>query len=124
MEIGIKRVYEPPAESDGRRILVDRLWPRGLSKEAARLDGWLKDVAPSPQLRLWFGHQEERFEEFRRLYRLELENDADKQAALRQLLAMGGSLTLLYGAKDTAHNQAVVLREYLLEKGDGQSARV
>lgn len=110
--IVIKRIYEEPNESDGYRVLVDRLWPRGVSKEKAALDEWLKDVAPSDELRQWFGHKPERFEEFHKRYLAELEtNPAAKQ--LEQIAQGHKTITLLYSAHDTAHNQAVVLRDYL-----------
>ena len=113
--ISIKRAYEPPAASDGRRVLIDRLWPRGVSKAEAELDEWLKDVAPSDALRRWFGHKPERWAEFRRRYLAELK-DAPGVEALRKLAA-DGPLTLVYGARDEAHNDAVVLAE-LLTKDD------
>jgi len=118
MEIAIKRIYEPAGERDGARILVDRLWPRGVSKEKAQLSAWLKDVAPSPGLRAWFGHREERFEEFAGLYRAELEADPAKRAAVEELLRLSkeGNVTLLYGAKNPAANQAAVLQAYLAQK--------
>ena len=110
--IRIKRAYEGPARTDGRRILVERLWPRGVKKEALAADAWMKEVAPSTQLRQWFGHRPERWQEFRRRYRAEL--DANP-AAWKPILeaARSGTVTLLYGARDTVHNGAVVLREYL-----------
>jgi len=110
--IRLKRVYDPPEPADGCRVLVDRLWPRGLSKSEAAVDVWLRDVAPSDGLRRWFGHRVERWEEFRRRYRAEL----DGNPAVGELRSMGGrDITLLYGAKDEAHNQAQVLAEYLHE---------
>jgi len=112
MDIRIKRVYEPPEESDGFRVLVDRLWPRGLSKDAARLDEWAKDVAPSAELRRWFGHVPERYDEFERRYHAELEtNDAVQH--LRDAAREHDPLTLLYSAHDEQHNQAVALLDYL-----------
>jgi uncharacterized protein YeaO (DUF488 family) len=114
-EISIKRAYVPPSASDGRRVLVDRLWPRGVSKAEARLDAWMKEVAPSDALRRWFGHQPERWEEFRRRYREELKENPAVEA-LRKLAAEG-PLTLVYGARDEAHNDAVVLAEWLRERG-------
>ena len=107
----IKRVYEPAAEADGQRVLVDRVWPRGITKEKAALSQWLKDVAPSTALRQWFGHEPARFAEFRERYREELAGSA----ALEELRGMKGVVTLVYGAHDEAHNQAVVLRELLDE---------
>jgi uncharacterized protein YeaO (DUF488 family) len=113
--IRIKRVYEAAADSDGSRILIDRLWPRGMSKEHARLDGWEKGVAPSDDLRKWFQHKAERWAEFQKRYRVELK---EKQSELDALAAIvhSGVLTLLYGAADEEHNNAVVLREILLER--------
>jgi uncharacterized protein YeaO (DUF488 family) len=116
-EIGIKRVYEKPAKSDGARVLVDRLWPRGVRKEDAALAHWFRDVAPSDALRRWFGHEPSRWEDFRRRYEDELrakEAAKDKELAELRQLAQAGRLTLLYGAHDEAHNQAVVLRDFLL----------
>ncbi len=112
--IVIKRIYEPAAATDGYRVLVDRLWPRGLAKSAAQLDDWLKDVAPSPELRHWFGHDPARFSAFEQRYRAEL----DENPAVATLLerAAAGRLTLLYGARDETHNQARVLAAYLTEK--------
>jgi len=113
--IRIKRTYDPPAKADGRRILVERLWPRGLKKAALAAHAWNKDVAPSTSLRKWFGHRAERWVEFRRRYRAEL--DANP-AAWKPILeaAARGRVTLLYSAHDTARNGAVVLQEYLGEK--------
>jgi uncharacterized protein YeaO (DUF488 family) len=112
MTIQVKRAYEPPAASDGYRALVDRIWPRGLSKEEARIDAWLKDLAPSDGLRRWFGHDVERWEEFQERYWQELEG---QQAAVEELasLAGNGRVTLVFAAKDTEHNNAVALRNYL-----------
>ena len=110
MPIHIKRAYDPPSRSDGKRILVDRLWPRGVKKEALALDGWMKEIAPSPELRTWFGHKPERFEEFRKRYRAELKKHPELVAELRGL-AKAGTLTLVYGARDEVHNGAVVVKE-------------
>ena len=117
MTVRIRRAYEEPDHDDGSRVLVDRVWPRGRSREALRLAGWEREVAPSDELRRWFGHDPTRWEEFRRRYRAELEAP-DRQAALGRLasLARAGTLTLVYGAADEAHNQAVVLREVLLDQ--------
>jgi uncharacterized protein YeaO (DUF488 family) len=109
--VGCKRVYAPPQLSDGMRVLVDRLWPRGLSKDAARVDLWLKDVAPSDGLRRWFDHDRDRWTEFRRRYRAELRANA-ALAVLREML-MRGAVTLVFAARDEAHNNAVVLAEVL-----------
>jgi uncharacterized protein YeaO (DUF488 family) len=110
--IRIKRTYEAPARVDGRRILVERLWPRGMKKESLAADAWMKEVAPSTQLRKWFGHRPERWEEFRRRYHAEL--DANP-SAWKPILdaATPSTVTLLYSAHDTVHNGAVVLQEYL-----------
>ncbi len=116
----IKRVYLPPDdETDGQRVLVDRLWPRGVSKHDAAIDLWLKDVAPSAALRKWFGHDPARWDEFRRRYLAELEANAEPVERLRELAATG-RVTLLYGAHDEAHNQARVLLE-LMNKMGGHS---
>ncbi len=107
MSIAIKRIYETASRSDGFRILVDRMWPRGVKKEDAKIDLWLKDVAPSTSLRQWFGHKVERWERFRERYLAELSKN-EAFAQLRQL-ARAKSVTLLYSARDEDHNQAVVL---------------
>lgn len=114
MGIALKRAYESPAASDGTRVLVDRLWPRGLSKARASIDLWLKDVAPSTALRKWFGHDPGKWPEFRKRYRAELQGNP----ALSELasLAREGDITLVYAARDPLHNDAVVLRE-ILEHG-------
>lgn len=112
MTIKIKRVYEEPARTDGTRILVDRIWPRGLSKEKAHVDLWFKEVAPSDELRKWFGHDPARWPEFRARYRAELKHNRDQLGALRQALERGPA-TIVYGAKDKVHNQAIVLQELL-----------
>lgn len=113
-KIKIKRIYDEPADGDGYRVLVDRLWPRGVSKIEARLDEWNKEIAPSPELRKWFDHKEERFQEFRRLYREELTANPKELNRLKTL-AKRDVVTLLYGAKDPAINHAVVLKELLIE---------
>lgn len=110
----LKRIYETAAPADGTRVLVDRLWPRGLKKEGAQLDLWLKEIAPSPALRIWFGHDPQKFDAFAEAYRGELE-DNPAVAELRQL-ARKGTVTLLYAARDEAVNHAVVLRDYLEQK--------
>ena len=112
MRVAIKRVYEPAADDDGRRILVDRLWPRGLSKEKAAVDLWLKEVAPSAELRKWFGHDPKKWGEFQRRYRAELDSNEDAVQTLRQAIGKGPA-TLVYGAHDEQHNQAVALRDWL-----------
>lgn len=116
MDVRIKRVYEPASDGDGYRVLVDRIWPRGVSKVEAHLDLWDKDVAPSTELRKWFGHIPERFDEFAVKYRAELDASG-ATTKLRQDLAGHDVVTLLYGAHDEVHNQAVVLAAYL--KADG-----
>jgi uncharacterized protein YeaO (DUF488 family) len=112
MAIEVKRVYEPPARGDGYRVLVDRIWPRGVTKADLEVDAWLKDVAPSTALRKWFGHDPRKWDEFRRRYAQELEPHA---AVLGQLVerARAGRITLVFGAKDTEHNNAVALKEHL-----------
>ena len=110
MKIRIKRVYEPPDKHDGRRILVDRLWPRGLTKENADIDLWLKDIAPSTELRKWFGHKPDRWEEFKEQYLAELKSNSEQIRLLKQELDKG-IVTLVYGAKDERYNQAVVIQE-------------
>ena len=117
--IRIKRVYESPSPDDGRRVLVDRLWPRGLSKERARLDGWLREVAPSTELRRWFGHDPSRWDEFQRRYEQELAAPERREAlAALARFAREDTLTLLYGARDTEHNEAQVLAR-VLARGAG-----
>ncbi len=112
MAVRIKRAYEPPEPADGYRVLIDRIWPRGVSKEEARLDEWARELAPSSELRRWFGHDPARFEEFRRRYRAELAGHEEKLRELRRR-ARQGTLTLVYSARDTEHNDAVVLAELL-----------
>lgn len=108
----LKRAYEPASKEDGFRVLVERLWPRGVSKAKARLDLWLKDVAPSPELRKWFGHDPVKWNEFRKRYRAELKDHADALKLLRDK-AKSGPVTLVYGSKDQEHNAAAALREVL-----------
>jgi uncharacterized protein YeaO (DUF488 family) len=115
MQIRIKRVYEQPDKEDGMRILVDRLWPRGLTKEKASVDLWLKEIAPSTELRKWFGHEPDKWKEFEARYRAELTKNKDQVALLQQEIAKG-PVTLLFGAKDQEHNEAVVLQKFLLPK--------
>jgi uncharacterized protein YeaO (DUF488 family) len=112
MKINIKRVYEPPAKDDGKRILVDRLWPRGLTKEKAAIDLWLKDIAPTTELRKWFGHEPDKWQEFQKRYRKELKENKEAVLILKKE-AKSKTLTLLYAAKDELHNDAVVLKEFL-----------
>jgi uncharacterized protein YeaO (DUF488 family) len=111
--VRLKRAYERPAPADGTRILVDRLWPRGVTKAAAAIDQWVKDLAPSTDLRKWFGHDPARWQEFRRRYAAELRERAGEIRALRDQ-AKRGPVTLVYSAHDEAHNDAVVLRDILL----------
>jgi uncharacterized protein YeaO (DUF488 family) len=108
MSVRIKRVYEPPSRADGYRVLIDRLWPRGVSKEKASIDEWARDLAPSDELRRWFGHRPELFEEFKRRYTDELREQADLISALRRR-ARTGTVTIVYAAHDTDHSNAAVL---------------
>ncbi|MGH2721791.1 MAG: DUF488 domain-containing protein [Actinomycetota bacterium] len=118
--IRVKRTYDPPAAEDGRRVLVERLWPRGMRKDAVGADAWMKEVAPSTELRQWFGHRADRWDEFRRRYAAEL--DANPEAWRPLLEAAGkGTLTLLYSSKDTAHNAAIALRDHLVERGTSRA---
>lgn len=112
MTLTIKRIYEDASTSDGYRVLVDRIWPRGVSKDTADIGVWCKEVAPSNELRTWFGHQPERFAEFRERYGKELA-DNPAMEELRGLVRKHATVTLVYSAKDTEHNQAVVLRDHL-----------
>lgn len=111
----IKRIYEKPQDNDGLRILVDRLWPRGLTKEKAKIDKWMKDIAPSDNLRKWFGHKEERWEEFKKRYFEELKEKKDLIKELR-ILFKNNTVTLLYAAKDKERNNVQVLLELLKER--------
>ena len=117
MTIRLKRAYEAPSAADGVRILVERLWPRGLSKEKADVDVWLKGVAPSTELRRWFGHDGAKWEEFRRRYREELRERPDELERLKSLVE-AGPVTFVYGSRDREHNAATVLKE-LFESTDG-----
>jgi uncharacterized protein YeaO (DUF488 family) len=114
MQVRIKRAYLPPSPDDGVRALIDRLWPRGLRKSEASVDLWLKDLAPSTELRQWFGHDPRRWEEFSRRYRAELAPRAEQLDELRAI-ARKGPLTLVFAARDELHNQAVVLRDVLTD---------
>ena len=118
--IRIKRTYEPPARGDGRRILVERLWPRGMKKEALAVDAWMKEVAPSTPLRKWFDHREERWKEFRRRYRDELNANPDAWKAILDASSRR-TVTLLYSAHDTLHNGALVLRDFLMKRAASSS---
>jgi len=112
MQIWLKRAYEEPGSQDGFRVLVDRLWPRGVSREEAKIDLWLKEIAPSDALRKWFGHDPAKWDEFRRRYAAELDARPQAVAELRERLARG-PLTLVFAARETAHNNAVALKGYL-----------
>ena len=114
--VRIARIYEPPTKNDGWRVLVDRLWPRGVKKETARVDEWMKEIAPSNELRKWFAHKAERWAEFQERYRAELAKKKEFVETLRAMERKHGAITLLFTAKDEGHNQAVVLREILKAK--------
>jgi uncharacterized protein YeaO (DUF488 family) len=112
--IGLKRAYDPPARGDGYRVLVERLWPRGIRKQALDLDAWEKELAPSDELRRWFGHDPQRWAEFKRRYRREIERSAaDEQLRALARRAARGTVTLVFSARDGEHNNAVVLKEAL-----------
>ena len=115
MNLKLKRVYEPSDKNDGTRILIDRLWPRGMTKAKAGVDIWLKELAPSAELRKWFGHDPDKWTEFKKRYRAELEENDEQLARLREEIKKG-AVTLLYGAKDEEHNDAVVLAEFLRDQ--------
>lgn len=115
MNIQLKRAYEPAQPKDGCRILVDRLWPRGISKDSGHIDLWLKEIAPSTELRKWFGHDPAKWTEFRHRYVKELQQESESVEQI-QKQAAAGKVTLVYGAKDEVHNQAVVLKEFLESK--------
>ena len=121
MTIGLKRVYEPPSPGDGARFLVERLWPRGVKKTSLKIDAWIKDAAPSTELRKWFSHDPAKWEEFRRRYFDELK---DRRAALQPILdaAQKGAVTLIYSSHDTEHNNAVALKEFLAHHGGSHRA--
>lgn len=122
-QVKLKRIYEPVGDEDGKRVLIDRLWPRGVKKEQARLDEWMKEIAPSPKLRRWFNHRPDRFEKFCELYQKELAYDAGRRQLLEQICRYlkEDHVTFLYAAKDPIHNHAVVLKDWImnqyLEKG-------
>jgi uncharacterized protein YeaO (DUF488 family) len=118
----VKRAYDPPARGDGRRILVERLWPRGVKKEALAADAWMKDVAPSTELRKWFDHRVERWEEFQRRYRKELDANTEAWEPILESNRRG-RVTLLYSAHDAVHNGALVLRDYLAERATERKPR-
>jgi uncharacterized protein YeaO (DUF488 family) len=119
MAIELKRVYDPPAQSDGRRVLVDRVWPRGIARDHLEIEAWLKDLAPSTELRTWFAHDASRWQEFKRRYFEEL---AARPEAVRELAAQAnaGRITLLFAARDRERNNAVALKEYLERREPGQ----
>ena len=108
----LKRAYEPPTPDDGERILVERLWPRGLTKAKAKIDLWMKEISPSPELRKWYSHEVAKWKEFQKRYRQELKGHKEQVESLRKK-AKSGVVTLVYAAKDDAHNSARVLKEYL-----------
>jgi len=112
MEVKIKRVYDKPDKEDGRRVLVDRLWPRGLTKEKANVDLWLKEIAPSTELRKWFGHDPAKWKEFQKRYKQELKRNHEQVLILKEQVKKG-TVTLVFGAKDEQHNEALVLKEML-----------
>ncbi len=112
VDISLKRVYDTPSETDGLRVLVERLWPRGISKERAAIQHWLKEIAPSPELRRWYGHRPERWNEFETRYHAELDANADAVRALMALCAER-AVTFVFAAKDTERNSAVALKKYL-----------
>jgi uncharacterized protein YeaO (DUF488 family) len=112
MSLRLKRVYEDPSKEDGTRILVDRLWPRGLTKEKARVDLWFKEIAPSNELRKWFAHDPAKWPEFKARYKAELKRNGPVLTLLKQAITRGPA-TMLYGAKDTEHNEAIVLQDLL-----------
>lgn len=111
--VKLKRIYEKAEKSDGFRVLVDRLWPRGVSKEKAKLDLWLKDVAPSTELRIWFAHDPEKWAEFQKKYEAELRKNKAALDQLKKITEKEENLTLLYAAKDEEHNEAIILKEIL-----------
>ncbi len=121
MQVNLKRVYETASRDDGVRILVDRLWPRGLSKDRAKIDLWLRDVAPSNDLRSWFKHEPEKWDEFRRRYFMELTNNAAAQSVLEEVSR--SKVTLLFAARDEERNNAVALREYLVQSSRSEVQR-
>ena len=120
-ELRLKRIYEPLSSADGYRVLVERLWPRGVSKKSARLDDWLKEIAPSPELRRWYGHEPERWPEFQTRYRAELEGNCELvDRLIAQLQA--GDVTLLFAAKDEARNSAVLLKSFIENRLGGRAS--
>jgi uncharacterized protein YeaO (DUF488 family) len=122
LDIRLKRAYEPPGAGDGIRALIDRLWPRGVSKAEAAIDHWLRELAPSTELRKWFGHDPARWDGFRRRYAAELMEHPERLDQLLQMIEQG-SVTLVFGARDEDHNDAVVLKEVLARRATGCSSR-
>lgn len=114
IDLALKRIYDEPAPADGMRLLVDRLWPRGVSRKRAALDGWLRELAPSAALRKWYGHDPARWTEFRKRYRAELRAQRPAMESLRRL-ATGRRVTLLYAARDSSHSNAAVLKELVAD---------
>lgn len=112
-KIDLKRVYSPHVPTDGYRLLVDRIWPRGMTKEKAAVDRWLPDIGPTTELRQWFGHRPERWPEFKRRYLAELSSNRDVTRTLMEIVAVHHHITILFGARDEKHNQAVVIATYL-----------
>lgn len=123
MDVQVRRAYDPPGPGDGYRVLVDRVWPRGVSKDKLELDEWRKEIAPSTRLRKWFGHDPERWNEFQERYFAELEEMQDSVQELMKR-ARRGRITLVYGARDRDHNQAVALSTYLRARASGRRPRV
>jgi uncharacterized protein YeaO (DUF488 family) len=121
--IRLKRAYEPASRADGERVLVERLWPRGITKARAALDLWLKEVAPSPELRKWFGHDPAKWERFEQRYRNELQRPKDAVELLRRKVERGGTITLVYAAHDVQHNSAVALKQFLEREKHNSSAK-
>lgn len=116
MAIHLKRVYDSPAPEEGKRILVDRLWPRGMTKEKARVDLWLKDIAPTTELRQWFGHDPEKWSEFKKRYTVELKNNPALGELKKLAHEAEGNITIVYAARDEQHNEAVVIQQMLSHK--------
>jgi len=115
MSIKVKRAYEKPSRNDGKRVLVDRLWPRGVSKDEAKVDLWLKEISPSDELRKWFKHEPEKWDEFRKRYFRQLDGNPEAMEKLNEILKKG-SVTLVFAAKDEQHNNAVALKQYIEER--------
>lgn len=122
-DITVKRVYEAACPNDGARILVDRIWPRGLSKDQAALTSWRKEIAPSTGLRRWFGHDRARWDEFQRRYAEELDRNSKVVGEFEDWLRAGGRVTLLYAARDETHNHALVLERYLRDRLESRKAK-